>query len=187
VNVRTADVIIINKVQTADRNAILKVKENCKRLNPGARIIEAASPISIDRPEEVRGKRALVVEDGPTVTHGGMAFGAGLIAAEDNGARVCDPRGAAVGSIKETLDRFSHITKVLPAMGYSPEQVRDLEDSINNADCDVVVTGTPIDLRRVLRVDKPIIRARYEVAEIGRPDLEEIIALWWSGLKGGRN
>lgn len=183
VNVRTADVIIINKVQTADRENILRVKENCKRLNPEAMIIEAASPITVDQPELVRGKHALVVEDGPTVTHGGMAFGAGLIAAEDNGAVVCDPRPSAVGSIKETLARFPHLTQVLPAMGYSPEQVRELEGTINDAACDVVVAGTPIDLRRVLRVNKPIVRARYEIAEIGRPGLEEILEEWWGRMK----
>ncbi len=179
VNVLTADVIIINKVQTADRGDILKVKENCKRLNPRALIIEAASPITIDEGASVRGKRTLVVEDGPTVTHGGMAFGAGLIAAEDHGAIICDPRPSAVGSILETMDRFPHLTQVLPAMGYSPEQVRELESSINNAKCDVVITGTPIDLRRILKVNKPLVRARYEIAEIGRPDLEEIVKGWW--------
>jgi predicted GTPase len=178
-NVRMADVIIINKVQTADRQNILRVKENCKRLNPTATIIEAASPISVDRPEEVRGKRALVVEDGPTVTHGGMAFGAGLIAAEDYGALIVDPRPGAVGSIAETFAKFPHLTRALPAMGYSPEQVRELEESINSTDCDVVITGTPIDLRRVLRINKPIIRARYELSEIGHPSLDELLSEWW--------
>ncbi|NLT37809.1 MAG: GTPase [Methanomassiliicoccus sp.] len=178
VNVRMADLIIINKVQTADRKNILTVKENCKRLNPGARIMEAASTISVDRPEEVRGKRALVVEDGPTVTHGGMSFGAGLIAAEDQGAIIVDPRPTAVGSIAETFEKYPHLTRVLPAMGYTPEQVRELEETINSTDCDVVVTGTPIDLRRVLTVNKPLVRARYEIAEIGRPDLEEILDDW---------
>ena len=180
VNVRTADVIIINKVQTADREAILRVKENCKRLNPNAIIIEAASPITVDSSEPIRGRKALVVEDGPTVTHGGMGFGAGLIAAEDHGAVICDPRPHAVGSILETLNRFPHLTRVLPAMGYSPEQVKELEESINGANCDIVVTGTPIDLRRILKVNKPIVRARYEIAEIGRPDLEEIVTEWWT-------
>lgn len=186
VNVRTADVIIINKVQTADRESILKVKDNCKRMNPEATIIEAASPITLDREVHIRGKRVLVVEDGPTVTHGGMAFGAGLIAAEDNGAIVCDPRPSAVGSILETLEKYPHLSRVLPAMGYSPEQVRDLEASINGANCDVVITGTPIDLRRILKVNKPIVRARYEMAEIGRPDLEEIIAEWWGRMEDRR-
>ena len=183
VNVRIADIVIINKVQTADRQNILKVKENCKRLNPRARIMEAASTISVDKGEDLRGKRALVVEDGPTVTHGGMAFGAGLIAAEDHGAIIVDPRPIAVGSIAETFERYPHLTKVLPAMGYTPEQVRELETTINNADCDVVITGTPIDLQRVLRVDKPIVRARYEMTEIGRPDLEDILTKWLEDIK----
>jgi predicted GTPase len=173
-------------VQTADRESILKVKDNCKRMNPEATIIEAASPITLDREVHIRGKRVLVVEDGPTVTHGGMAFGAGLIAAEDNGAIVCDPRPSAVGSILETLEKYPHLSRVLPAMGYSPEQVRDLEASINGANCDVVITGTPIDLRRILKVNKPIVRARYEMAEIGRPDLEEIIAEWWGRMEDRR-
>ncbi len=186
-NVRMADVIIINKVQTADRQNILRVKENCKRLNPSATIIEAASPISVDRPEDVHGKRALVVEDGPTVTHGGMAFGAGLIAAEDNGAVIVDPRPRAVGSIAGDLLQFPHLTKVLPAMGYSPEQVRELEESINDTDCDVVITGTPIDLRRVLKVNKPIVRARYETVEIGHPSLDEILTAWLDKMEKGRS
>jgi predicted GTPase len=178
VNVRIADVVIINKVQTADRENILRVKENCRRLNPRARIMEAASTITIDAAGDLRGKRALVVEDGPTVTHGGMAFGAGLIAAEDHGALIVDPRPVAVGSIAETFRHYPHLTKVLPAMGYTPEQVRELEATINNADCDVVITGTPIDLHRVLKVDKPIVRARYEMMEIGRPDLDDILTDW---------
>ncbi|MDD1769577.1 MAG: cyclic 2,3-diphosphoglycerate synthase [Methanomassiliicoccales archaeon] len=175
-NVRMADVIIINKVQTADRNDILIVKQNCRAANPRALIIEAASPISVDRPELVTGKRALVVEDGPTVTHGGMAFGAGLIAAQDyRASEIVDPRRFAVGSIAETFAKFPHLTQVLPAMGYSDKQLHDLEQTINRSDCDVVVTGTPIDIRRVVKVDKPIVRARYGLAEIGHPNLEDII------------
>lgn len=145
--------------------------------------MEAASTISVDRPEEVRGKRALVVEDGPTVTHGGMSFGAGLIAAEDQGATIVDPRPTAVGSIAETFAKYPHLTRVLPAMGYTPEQVSELEETINSTDCDVVVTGTPIDLRRVLTVNKPLVRARYEIAEIGRPDLEGILDEWLKGVR----
>ncbi len=183
-NARTADVVIINKVQTADRKDILTVRENIKRLNPGALIIEAASPITADRPELVTGKRVLVVEDGPTVTHGGMAFGAGLIAAEDlRAAEIVDPRKYAVGSIAETYERYPHIGRVLPAMGYSPEQVRELKETIDRADCDAVVTGTPIDIRRVVEVNKPVVRARYEVAEVGRPNLQDIITQWYAGLR----
>ncbi len=177
VNVRMADVVIINKVQTADRQNILTVRENVKRLNPRATIIEAASPITLDDPDAVVGKNVLVIEDGPTVTHGGMEYGAGLIAAEDHGAKsIIDPRPYAVGSIAETYAKYPHLKRVLPAMGYSPEQVRELEETIDKADCDVVVTGTPIDIRRVLRANKPIVRARYEISEIGHPDLEDIIS-----------
>jgi predicted GTPase len=186
-NVRMADVIIINKVQTADRHDILTVKENCKRLNPQATIIEAASPITVEDPSMVRGKRALVIEDGPTVTHGGMAFGAGLIAAEDNGAIIVDPKSHAIGSIAETYTKFPHLKKVLPAMGYSQEQVEELEETINNTDCDVVVTGTPIDLRRILKVNKPIVRARYEMAEIGHPNLDDLLDEWLEHIKKSRS
>nr|WP_201798870.1 cyclic 2,3-diphosphoglycerate synthase [Methanomassiliicoccus luminyensis] len=186
-NARTADVVIINKVQTADRKDILTVRENIKLLNPEALIIDAASPITADRPELVTGKRVLVVEDGPTVTHGGMAFGAGLIAAEDlRAAEIVDPRKYAVGSIAETYERYPHIGRVLPAMGYSPEQVRELKETIDRADCDAVVTGTPIDIRRVVEVNKPVVRARYEVAEVGRPNLQDIITQWYAGLRRDR-
>jgi len=183
-NVRMADVVIINKVQTADRSNIRVVRDNVKMLNPKAKVIEAASPITLAEPDKVTGKRALVVEDGPTVTHGGMAFGAGLIAAQDAGAIIVDPRPYAVGSIADTFRKYPHLTEVLPAMGYSEEQVRELEETINRADCDVVVTGTPIDIRRLVKVDKPIVRAGYEIEEIGRPNLEDILNEWWERMKG---
>ena len=175
-NVRMADVVIINKVQTADRKDILTVKENVSRLNPRALIIEAASPIRVDDPKMIKGKRVLVVEDGPTVTHGGMSYGAGTIAAQDYGAaEIIDPRPHAVGSIAETFAKYKHIGKLLPAMGYSKEQVIELEETINSSGCEVVVAGTPVDLRRVIKVNVPIARVYYELEEIGRPTLEEII------------
>ncbi len=175
-NVRMADVVIINKVQTADRQDILTVKENVARLNPRALIIEAASPIMVDDPRMIKGKRVLVVEDGPTVTHGGMSYGAGTIAAQDYGAaEIIDPRPHAVGSIAETFAKYKHIGNLLPAMGYSKEQLSELEETINNSGCDVVVAGTPVDLRRVIKVNVPIVRVYYELDEIGRPTLEEII------------
>jgi len=175
-NVRMADVIIINKVQTADRQDILTVRDNVKRINPDAVIIEAASPIIVDKPEEIRGKRVLVVEDGPTVTHGGMTYGAGMIAAEDNGAaEIVDPRPFAVGSIAAIFNEYKHIGRLLPAMGYGKEQIAELEETINRSDCDVVVSGTPVDLKRVIRTSKPIIRVTYELCEIGRPTLDELI------------
>jgi predicted GTPase len=174
-NVRMADVIIINKAHTADRKDILSVRENVHRMNPRALVIEAASPITVDSPGLIRGKRVLVVEDGPTVTHGGMSYGAGTIAAEDHGAEIIDPRPYAVGSIAELYSKFRHLGYILPAMGYGEEQVRELEETINRADCDVVIAGTPVDLRRVIKVNKPIVRVHYELVEIGHPDLREII------------
>jgi predicted GTPase len=174
-NVRMADVVIINKAHTADRKDILSVRENVHRMNPRALVIEAASPITMDSPGLIRGKRVLVVEDGPTVTHGGMSYGAGTIAAEDHGAEIIDPRPYAVGSIAELYSKFRHLGYILPAMGYGEEQVRELEETINRADCDVVIAGTPVDLRRVIKVNKPIVRVHYELVEIGHPDLREII------------
>jgi predicted GTPase len=175
-NVRMADVVIINKVQTADRQDILTVRDNVKRINPDAVIIEAASPIIVDKPEEIRGKRVLVVEDGPTVTHGGMTYGAGMIAAEDNGAaEIVDPRPFAVGSIAAIFNEYKHIGRLLPAMGYGKEQIAELEETINRSDCDVVVSGTPVDLKRVIRTSKPIIRVTYELCEIGHPTLDELM------------
>ena len=174
-NVRMADVIIINKAHTADRKDILSVRENVHRMNPRALVIEAASPITVDSPGLIRGKRVLVVEDGPTVTHGEMSYGAGTIAAEDHGGEIIDPRPYAVGSIAELYSKFGHLGDILPAMGYGEEQVRELEETINRADCDVVIAGTPVDLRRVIKVNKPIVRVHYELAEIGHPDLREII------------
>jgi predicted GTPase len=175
-NVRKADVVIINKVQTADRHDILTVKDNVSKLNPRAIIVEAASPISVDDPGMIKGKRVLVVEDGPTLTHGGMTYGAGTIAAEDYGAGlIIDPRPHAVGSIAETFAKYSHLGKLLPAMGYSNEQLRELEETINASGCEVVVAGTPVDLRRVIKVNMPIVRVHYELDEIGHPSLDEIM------------
>ncbi|MEM2839316.1 MAG: cyclic 2,3-diphosphoglycerate synthase [Thermoplasmata archaeon] len=176
-NLRLADVIIINKMDTANRDEILKAKETIAQINPRAKVIEAASPIKVSKPGMIRGKRVLVIEDGPTVTHGGMAFGAGLIAAEDHGAKeIIDPRPFAVGSIKETFEKYPHLSKVLPAMGYGKTQIKDLEKTIEASDCDIVVSGTPIDLNRILKVNKPIIRTRYELEEIGKPNLSDVLA-----------
>jgi len=177
VNLRLADVIIMNKMHTANREAILASRETISLINPSATLIEAASPIKVDNPELIRGKKVLVIEDGPSVTHGGLDFGAGLIAAEDNGAReIVDPRKHAVGTILATFNKYPHLEKVLPAMGYGREQVKELEETINSVDCDAVVSGTPIDLNHVLKANKPIIRVRYELEEIGHPNLEDVLA-----------
>lgn len=175
-NVRRADVVIINKVQTADRQDILRVKDNVSKMNPRAVIIEAASPISVDDPSLIKGKRVLVVEDGPTLTHGEMTYGAGTIAAEDFGAaEIVDPRPFAVGSISAIFAKYKHLKNLLPAMGYSREQTQELEETIRRIDCDTVIAGTPVDLRRVIKVDKPIVRVHYELDEIGHPSLDELI------------
>ena len=175
-NLRMADVVIINKVDTADPINIETVRKNIKNVNPNATIIEAASPITVDNPKLVKGKRVLVVEDGPTLTHGNMAYGAGTIAAKRLGAsEIVDPRPYAVGSIKDAFKEYPHLGTVLPAMGYGKKQIEELEDTINATPCDVVVIGTPIDLRQLLRLNKPAIRAKYELQEISKPNLEDVL------------
>ncbi|MFA5771800.1 MAG: cyclic 2,3-diphosphoglycerate synthase [Thermoplasmata archaeon] len=176
VNLRMADIIIINKVDTAHPEDIETVRRNARETNPNAKIIEAASPLVVDKPELVRNKKVLVIEDGPTLTHGGMKYGAGTIAAEKLGAsEIVDPHSYAVGSIKDTFKQYPMVGKLLPAMGYGPQQVRDLEKTINAVKCDVVVSGTPIDLTRVLKPNKEIVRVSYELQEIGRPNLEDML------------
>lgn len=174
-NLRMADVVIINKIDTADYEDVEEVRENIMFVNPQATIIDAASPLTIENMETIRGKKVLVVEDGPTVTHGEMPYGAGYIAARKAGAIIVDPRPFAVGSIKKTFEKYTHLEDVLPAMGYGKEQVDELQKTINNADVEAVVIGTPIDLTRVIRVDKPSVRVRYDLQEIGRPNLEDVL------------
>ncbi|MDH4221266.1 MAG: GTPase, partial [Candidatus Bathyarchaeota archaeon] len=175
-NLRIADVVVINKVDTADLMNIETVRKNITKVNPNVTIIEAASPITVDNPKLVEGKRVLVVEDGPTLTHGNMAYGAGTIAAKRLGAsEIVDPRPYAVGSIKEVFKRYAHLGALLPAMGYGKQQIRELEETINATPCDVVVIGTPIDLRQLLRLNKPATRAKYELQEITKPNLEDIL------------
>jgi len=175
-NVRAADVLVINKVDTASPEAVMTVRDNIAALNPGATIIEAASPIFIDDPAAVRGKRVLVVEDGPTLTHGEMAYGAGWVAAKRFGAaEIVDPRPYAVGSIAATYAKYPNTGAVLPAMGYGDKQVRELEQTINNAKVDLVIIGTPIDLARLLDLNKPAQRVRYALQEIGQPTLADLL------------
>jgi predicted GTPase len=166
-NFRMADVILINKCDTADAGAIHSIELAAARLNPKARVLRCNSPVSCDRPDLVRGKRALVVEDGPTLTHGGMTFGAGLVAARKVGAaEIVDPMPYAVGSIAATYRKYPNAAGILPAMGYGPAQVTELAETIAATPCDVVVVGTPIDLRRVVKLDKPAVRVRYELEEV---------------------
>jgi predicted GTPase len=175
-NVRMADVFVINKVDTANPDDVITVRENIHSLNPDAIVIEGASPIFVDDPESIRGKRVLVVEDGPTLTHGGMAYGAGFVAARRFGAaEIVDPRPYAVGSIIDTYRKYPGTGKILPAMGYGDAMVHDLEQTIENADVDLVIIGTPIDLNRIMTINKPTQRIRYELQEIGTPTLKDIL------------
>jgi predicted GTPase len=171
-NARMADVVVINKVGTAEPANVELVESNIRRINPGARVIRAGSPVSVDDPEAVRGKRVLVVEDGPTLTHGEMTFGAGHVAAREMGAaEIVDPRPHAVGSIQATFEKYDHITEILPAMGYGKQQVADLEATINGTEADLVLIGTPIDLAQLLKIDKPSLRVRYELDEQSKQEL----------------
>ncbi len=175
-NLRLADVIVINKIDTAYPEDIQIVRENSRSANPGAVIIEAASPIFVENYEAIKGKKVLVIEDGPTLTHGEMSYGAGYVAAEKYGAaEIVDPRPYAVGSIKETYEKYTQLEVILPAMGYSPKQLKELEETINAVPADLVIVATPINLGKILKINKPYVRVKYELQEIGKPDLEVII------------
>jgi predicted GTPase len=186
-NLRMADVVVINKIDAADLSATEVLRSHIRAVNPGALIVEAASPVSADRPERITGRKVLVVEDGPTLTHGEMRFGAGTVLARKFGAaELVDPRPFAVGSIAETFAAYPAIERVLPAMGYGEQQVHDLEATIERVPCDVVVVGTPIDLTRLMKIGPPVIRVRYELQEIGRPDLSDALAPFLAKLTGKR-
>jgi predicted GTPase len=184
-NVRMADVVIINKVDTANGEDVETVRNNVRRTRPTAVIIDAASPLTVEGGgKRISGKKVLVIEDGPTVTHGGMKFGAGYLAAREFGAaEIMDPRPYAVGSIKATYEKYSHLAAVLPAMGYSDQQCGELEQMISAVPCDLVISGTPIDLNRVIKVKKPIVRVRYELQEIGKPDLTVVLDKFLARMK----
>jgi predicted GTPase len=176
VTLRMADVAIINKMDTAAPEAIQTVRENIAKIAPNAIVVDGASPIKVDDPAIIKGKRVLVVEDGPTLTHGGMKLGAGTVAAKKYGAaELVDPRPFTVGKLSETFEIYPNIGTLLPAMGYSEQQLKDLETTINNVDCDAVVIGTPIDLNRIVKINKPNTRVYYDLQEIGYPTLEEIL------------
>ena len=175
-NLRIADVVVINKVDTAKLEGVEEVRRNIKKTNPGAVIIEAASPISVADGEQIRGRRVLVVEDGPTLTHGGMSYGAGVVAARKFGAQeLVDPRPWLKGSIREAFEHYPHIGPLLPALGYGDEQMKELEEVINRIECDLVLVATPIDLGRWLKLKHPSLRVRYELEEIGSPNLKEVL------------
>ena len=173
---RMADVIIINKMDSAGPESIQTVRDSIERVNPRAIVIDAASPINVDRPELIKGKRCLVVEDGPTLTHGMMKIGAGVVAARKFGAKeLVDPRPYVVGKLAGTFKTYPNIGTLLPAMGYGDEQVRDLEATINKTDCDTVVIATPIDLNRIVKINKPTVKVGYDLQEIGSPNLGEVL------------
>ncbi|MBM3312351.1 MAG: GTPase [Candidatus Aminicenantes bacterium] len=175
-NFRRAQVYVVNKVDTAPAGAVDKVLANIRALNPSAAVIMANSPVVVENGERIRGKRVLVIEDGPTVTHGGMPYGAGVVAARQYGAaQLVDPRPAAVGSIKATFAKYSHLENVLPAMGYGDKQVLELAETIEKADCDLVVSATPIDLNRLIKPRKLLLPVGYELAESGSPNLEDVL------------
>ncbi|MFC1557243.1 cyclic 2,3-diphosphoglycerate synthase [candidate division KSB1 bacterium] len=176
VNLRAADVLIVNKVDTADAENIQKVLRSAREINPGAILIEAASPLFVEDPSAIKGKRCLVIEDGPTLTHGEMKYGAGVVAAQKYGAsELVDPRPYTVASIEETYRKYPNIGILLPAMGYGRQQMNDLEKTIKNTPCDCVVIGTPIDLRKVINIDKPTTRVTYELQEIGAVTLADVL------------
>lgn len=179
-NLRLADVVIINKIDTAKEEYVALVEENTEKVNPKALVVKANSSIFVEDPGAIKGKRVLVIEDGPTLTHGEMAYGAGVVAARRFGAReIVDPRPYAVGSIKDIYARYPTTGPVLPAMGYGEEQIKELEATINSSPCDLVLVATPIDLRRLVDIEKPSDRVRYELEEISHPNLEEIIRERW--------
>jgi len=176
VTLRLADVVVINKIDSADFENIQTVRSNVEKVNPKAVIVEAASALTVENPEAIKGKKVLVVEDGPTLTHGEMKIGAGVVAAKRFGAaEIIDPRPYAVGKLAKTYETYPDIGDVLPAMGYDEEQISDLETTINSVDCDAVVIATPIDLKRVVNIEKPSIKVDYSLQEIGNPSIEDVL------------
>jgi predicted GTPase len=176
VNLRRADLIIINKISTAPKEGVQEVRKNIKKVNPKAAVMEADLMIEVENADMIKGKRVLVVEDGPTLTHGEMRYGAGFLAAQKCGAaEIIDPRPFAVGSIQKVFENYPHIGALLPAVGYGDKQVRELADTIEKVDCDLIIIGTPIDLRNLIKFKKTALRVTYRLREIGKPNLEEIL------------
>jgi predicted GTPase len=185
VTLRLADVVVINKIDSSDFENIQTVRNNIERVNPRATVIDAASSISVEKPEVIRGKRVLLIEDGPTLTHGEMKIGAGFVAAKRFGAaEIIDPRPYAVGKLAETFRIYPNIGKLLPAMGYGEEQTKDLAATIERTDCDSVIIATPIDLTRVIKINKPNVRVEYNLQEIGRPNMEDVLKDFIKKIKG---
>ena len=177
INLIMADIVVINKIDTASAESINMLRENIQRENPDAVVVDAASPIFVENSDEISGKKVLVVEDGPTLTHGGMKYGAGVVAAKKyRAAEIIDPREFTSGRIRKVYSTYPEIGKVLPAVGYGPEQIRDLEATVNNVPCDLVIIATPIDLTRIIKINKKMLKVNYELQEIGRPDLKDLIS-----------
>jgi len=175
-NLRNADVFVINKIDTAKKEDVAQLRKNLSATNPKAIVIDAASPVTVENSAQIKGKRVLVIEDGPTLTHGGMTYGAGTVAAKKFGAaEIIDPRPFVTGKIAETFEIYPKIGKLLPAMGYGDEQIKDLETVINNTNCDLVIIGTPINLGALLKIDKPSVRVTYELEETSSPNLNDLI------------
>jgi predicted GTPase len=183
---RMADVLLINKIDAASAEKVRLAEDLLRKINAGAIIVHAASPVRLEDERSVKGRRVLVVEDGPTITHGGMAYGAGHVAAVAAGAsQIVDPRSTATPPIRNVFEAYPHIGHVLPAVGYSPDQMREVEKTINDADADIVVAATPVDLARLIRINKPIVRAHYELAEAGEPRLSALVDAFLDGMRGG--
>lgn len=186
-NLLMADVVVINKIDSADPEGIAEVRANIAAYNPDAIVVDGASPLTVDKPELIRNKKVLVIEDGPTLTHGEMTYGAGVVAAERFGAaELVDPRPYTVRSITQTFEKYPEIGVLLPAMGYGKQQIKDLETTINKTKCDVVIIATPIDLTRLMKINKPTVRVGYNLQEIGSPNLTEILSKFVKGKRRGR-
>ena len=183
VNLLLADVVIVNKVNVANEESIKSVVSNVNKINKKAKIIMAASEVTADKPELLKGKRALIIEDGPTVTHGSLGYAAGYIAAKKYGAEIIDPRNYVFGSIKEIYDKYDHIGTVLPALGYGREQMKELEEIINKVPADVIVLGTPSDISKYLKINKPVVKVSYEIKEVNEPSLEDVIEDFLNNIK----
>jgi len=175
-NVIMSEVVVINKVDVAKKEDVELIKSNINKLNPKAQIIEAKSTIKVDRPELVKGKKVLIIEDGPTVTHGQTPYGAGTVAARNMNAKIVDPHPHAAGTIKATFDKYKHVGALLPTMGYSAQQIKDLENTVKATPCDTVLSATPINLSRIMKIDKPVATVSYELEELTKPNLEDIVS-----------
>ena len=182
-NVRMADVVVINKVTKASEKNVKTIEENVRKVNPKATIIRASSEIFVDNPELIKGRKAVIVEDGPTVTHGGLCFGAAYVAAKKFGAKIVDPRPYAVGFLKRVYEKYPHLKYVVPTLGYSLDQIKDFEETLNKAPAEIIISSTPFNMANIVKVNKPIINVRYEIKELNRPTIDEVVEKFLNTLK----